>query len=308
MSQSKRRVPEELRAPNENNTRWLLRRVWDRVNEDNEHFMGVIVGQEGSGKSHTAIKMAEKLDETFTADRVIFDVTDLLRVLKEGDHEPGNFYVLDEAGVQFGVRTWQERGQVLANQALQLIRSHNLGLVFTVPAMSDLDSQTEKRLQAIVEMVDKKPGEFVEFKWKWLDVDRVKRNGDIYRSYPRRRDGRFLHRIQRFRFSPPNDNLIEPYEATKSEFQDRMYEETIQKVDGEDEADSDEDDMTVKDIANQIKSDGVEAVISEHGRTGEPYIDSQMIRVEYETTHNDARAIKNLLERDVDATEYKEAI
>lgn len=305
MSQSKRGVPDELQAPNKNHTRWLLRRVWDRVNQDNEHFMGVIVGQEGSGKSHTAIKMAGLLDDTFTADRVIFEVTDLLKVLKEGDHDPGNFYVLDEAGVQFGARTWQERGQVLANQALQLIRSHNLGLVFTVPAMSDLDSQTEKRLQAIIEMADKEPGEYVEFRWKWLDVDRVKRNGDIYRSYPRRRDGRFLQRVERFRFSPPESALVEPYEETKQEFQDQMYEETIQKVDG-DESDGDSDaDQSLKDIAEQIKSDGVEAIISEHGHTGEPYIDSQMIRLEYETSHNDARAIKNLLERDVDAEDYE---
>ena len=103
--------PERLQKPNENHTLWLLRRIWDRINEKNEHFMGCVVGREGSGKSYTAVKIANMIDPSFNADRVIFDVTELLKTLRDGDHEPGQFYVLDESGVQFGVRTWQDRAQ-----------------------------------------------------------------------------------------------------------------------------------------------------------------------------------------------------
>ncbi len=147
--------PDPLRVPNHHHAPWLLRRIWDRLHTDDGYFMGVIVGREGSGKSHTALKIASTIDSEFSADRVIFDVSELLQDLKEGDDDPGSFYVLDEAGVQLGRRTWQERGQVLANQALQLIRNHNLGLIFTLPRLGELDSQAQGRLQAFYEITER---------------------------------------------------------------------------------------------------------------------------------------------------------
>jgi len=297
--------PRRLQKPNEHNTAWLLRRVWDRVNKKNEHFMACIVGREGSGKSYTGIKIANTLDPTFNAERIIFDVKELLEILREGDHEPGQFYVLDEAGVSLGRRTWQDRAQILANQALQLIRSHNLGLIFTLPRISELDSQTEGRLQAILEITDKKPEEYVNIKWKFVDPNRVDSNGTIFKKYPRRRENGGVKRITRNKIGPPeDDDLVAEYEATKQEFQDRVYEETIAELEGEDtDEQSDEETLSPKDIADEIKDDGVENVVSPHGNTGKPYVDSQLIRTLYETTHDDAKAIKSLLEKQCELSE-----
>lgn len=293
-------IPERLQVPNENHTPWILRRVWDHVNEDNEHFMGCIVGREGSGKSYTAIKIANNIDPSFNADRVIFDVKKLLEVLRDDDHEPGNFYVLDEAGVQFGRRTWQDRAQILANQALQLIRSHNLGLIFTLPRLSELDSQTEGRLQAILEVVQKVPDEYVKVKWKWVDPDRTDSSGNILKKYPRRLQNGNKLKIKRNTFAPPEDtDLIEVYEPRKSAFQDRVYDETIQMLEGDDGGD-DEDKRTPKEIATEVANGNISMVVSEHGNTGEPYINAQLIRAEYDCTHDDAKATKSLLERQID--------
>jgi hypothetical protein len=295
--------PERLQRPNENHTPWLLRKVWDRVNRKNEHFMGCIVGREGSGKSHTALKIANSLDPSFNPDRVIFDVLDLLKVLKEGNHSPGDFYVLDEAGVSLGRRTWQDRAQILANQALQLIRSHNLGLIFTLPRMSELDSQTEGRLQAVLEITEKNPNEYIKLKWKWIDPDRVDSGGNILKKFPRRRQNGYKKRIKRNTFAPPEDDaLIETYEERKATFQDSVYQETIEALEGEDEEEGQEE-MTVKDVATDIASDGIEGVVSEHGNTGEPYINHQLIRAEYGITHDDAKAVKSLLEKQFELTE-----
>ena len=296
--------PEPLQGRNENHTAWLLRRVWDRVNRDNEHFMGVIVGREGSGKSHTAIKIANTVDPSFSADRVIFDVAELLKVLKDGDHEPGNFYVLDEAGVQFGRRTWQDRAQVLANQALQLIRSHNLGLIFTLPRLSELDSQTVGRLQAVLEVVGKQPEEYVTVKWKFVDPDRVDSSGNILKKYPRRRQDGYLKRITRNAIAPPEDSgLIEAYEHEKAKFQNRIYEETIETLEGEEESEETDETKSPKAVATEIASDGVQPFVSEHGNTGEPYINKDLIRAEYELSHDDARTVKSLLEKQITLSE-----
>jgi hypothetical protein len=292
--------PKRLRGRNENHGAWLLRRIWDRLHRKNEHFMGVIVGREGSGKSHTAIKIASTVDPTFTADRVMFDVTELLEVLRNGDHEKGNFYVLDEAGVQFGRRTWQERGQVLANQALQLIRNHNLGLVFTLPRLGELDSQAQGRLQAFYELMDKVDGEYVTGKWKWMDPDRADETGEIYKKFPRRRENGRVKRITEIAFTPPEPEIVEPYEAKKSEFQDEFYKKTIEQL--SDEEDGEDDEKSVKEWATEIAQNGIEKVVSEHGNTGEKYINKELIHAQYEVSKTDARAIKALLDKQIDAS------
>lgn len=277
-----------------------MRRIWDRLNKQNEHFMGVIVGQEGSGKSHTAIKIANLIDPSFTADRVIFDVADLLKVLNEGKHDPGNFYVLDEAGVQLGRRTWQERGQVLANQALQLIRSHNLGLLFTLPRLGELDSQTQGRLQAFIEMTRKENGEYVEAKWKWMDPDRSDSTGKIYKKYPRRRMGYGSKiRVRTVAFTPPDQALVDPYERRKEKFQQEFYEKTIAELsDDDDENDEKErrNSMKASEIADEISGNGVAKVVSTNKQTGKPYVNREKLIEEYDLTFNKARLVKERLE------------
>jgi len=302
--------PERLRKPNENHVPWLLRRIWDRINRKNEHFMGVLVGREGSGKSHTALRIADEIDPTFSHERVIFDVAELLEVLKDGEHEPGDWYVLDEAGVQLGRRTWQDRSQVLANQALQLIRDHNLGLLFTLPRLSEFDSQAEGRLQAAFEITNKKDGEFVEGKWKFFDPDRMDDSGTIYKKYPRRIQHGKKKRIRKLRFKPPRQDLIEPYEERKSTFQEEFYQETIDSIRGNDGDDSEDDSRDIKQVAMDVvqDDDGFQKYVSKHNQTKVPYINKQVIRVEQDLSHGDATAVKGVLENRFDEEELRKYV
>lgn len=294
--------PEPLQGKNENHAAWLLRRIWERINRKNEHFMGVIVGKEGSGKSFTAIKIANNVDPSFNADRIIFDVVDLLEVLKEGDHEPGQWYVLDEAGVQMGRRTWQDRSQILANQALQLIRDHNLGLIFTLPRLSEFDSQAEGRLQAAYEITNKEHNEFVAGKWKWFDPDRMNQTGTIYKKFPRRIQNGQRKRIRKIRFTPPDaEDLLQTYNERKTEFQKATYEEVIQEAREETEED-DEETLDVPQIAQEIIDNGaVDEYIATNN--GQEYIDRDLIGIEYGIGDTRSRKVKKLLkqslERDV---------
>jgi len=298
--QGQQSPPDRLQAPTERHTPWLLRRVWDRVNQDNEHFMACIVGREGSGKSYTAIKIADTVDPTFSVDRVIFDVKELLEVLRDGEHVPGNFYVLDEAGASMGVRTWQDRAQVLANQALQLIRSHNLGLIFTLSRVSELDSQAQGRLQAVLEITEKRPEKYVRLKWKWIDPDRVDSNGNILKKYPRRRQDGYEKRITRNTFSPPRSDLVEVYEEEKREFQAKFYDKAIRKLE---EAEADEDAADQRgpdDIATEIADGSLKRYVDQHSTTKQSYINKDLIRSDFDLTHSEAKAVKSLLNRACD--------
>jgi len=289
--------PENLEEPYSHVEFQVLRDIWDRLHMTDQHAMICLVGEEGSGKSLTSLRLAQEIDPTFNADRVIFDVAELLRILNEGEHEPGQAYVLDEAGVSLGRRTWQERSQILANQALQLIRSHNLALFFTVPRMGELDSQTIGRLQAFYEITDKVQDQYVRGKWKYLDPDRTDSTGTIYHKKPRIPiDGiTTQRRVDYLKFRPPTGDVVKEYKKQKQAHQNEVYSETLSEVDDDEE---EEEELSPHDVVEQIVSKGPDHIVSIHGGHNKPVFDTDLIKLEYDTTVREAQTIKKLLDRD----------
>lgn len=285
-------VPEKLRKPHEKPVQRILRVCWDRLNRNNEHFMMALVGREGSGKSYTAIKIADELDEGFTDDQVIFRAAEFLRLLRDEEYRPGAVYVLDEAGVSFGNRTWQDRAQVLANQALQLIRSHNVGLIFTLPRLGELDTQTEGRLQAFYEIEQKVAGKYVQGGWKWIDPDRTNTTGENYHHFPKNDRGQ---RILSIGFSPPREELVEPYEERKTVFQREMYDEAIDEL----EDDDGDDELSTRDIAEEIREGGVGEYIRKINNGKTVYFDRNAVEAEYEIGARRSKKVKSLLADDL---------
>lgn len=286
--------PEPLRDPSVP-VEELLRNVWGRLNEKNEHFVGVIVGREGIGKSLTAIKLGWLLDPNFSADNVIFRVQTLLELLRDEDYQAGDVYILDEAGVSFGSRTWQDRAQRLANQALQLIRDHNIGLIFTLPRLGEFDSMTQGRLHAYFEITDKEPDEYVEGRWKWVDPDRGDTTGKVYKKYPRTDRG---NRVTKFGFRPPPDEIIGPYNERKDEFQKETYDQAIEELS---EDGPDDKTRSATDIADEIlANEGVEPYINEINNGSQRVLDKNLIGAEYDLSHRKRKEVKSLLSTEVD--------
>lgn len=301
MSATQRQPPEPLQAGTVE-AEVLRQKVWKRLWVDNEHFMTVIVGREGKGKSHTGIKIAECVDPTFNAERVLFDPRSFLERLqewKENGETQGKVVVIDEAGVGVGVRTWYEEDQIALNQVLQIIRDENMGVIFTLPRLEELDSQTEGRLHAFLEVVKKKQDEWVKVKWLDWDPTRDGRN-KIYREYPEMTIDGQRQTVKRLKLSPPSSDIIEAYEERKNAFQSKTYEEAIETM-----ADDVDDEMSVKEVAMEISEENMDAVVGQHSQNKTPYIDEQLIRAEYGTSQNDSQAVKSLLQREYDQEELE---
>ncbi len=287
-------VPPALRGPHDCYEAQILRRVWNRLHRRNEHFVMALVGREGSGKSLTSLRLAKEVDPSFNADRVIFDVSELLRILNEGDHEPGNAYVLDEAGVSLGVRTWQDRSQVLANQALQLVRSHNLALFFTLPALGELDSQAQNRLQAFYEIRQKVPDEYVEGKWKYIQPDRTAETRNLKTPFPRVYENGVRKRVTTLKFRPPDEELAEAYKERKSQHQQEFYEETLAEFE-EDEEEAVNEEIPAPKIAEEILDVGYKQYVREINNGTQRVLDKSLIRKDYDVSTRKAKDIKNMV-------------
>jgi len=274
----------------------LKTEIWNRINVGNQHYMAAIVGPEGSGKSWTSLKIAELIDPSFDADRVMFDPHSFMQQLtawKDQGETRGKMIVVDEAGVGIGSRSWYDKDQIQLNKVLQVIRSENMGMIFTLPRLSELDSQTRGRLRAMIEMNSLKPGSYADvryLRWQPARDDRSK----TYRKYPILKNGSSKKKIRRLRFGPPSDDLIRGYESRKDTFQEELYEDTTEQIGDEENAE-----LTESEIVDSILNSDIESYIRTHTSTGR-YIDKDLISIDYDVTGESAKRIKKAIEREVD--------
>jgi len=294
--------PPEAIDPPKNETQSLLLKKWKRLNIQNEHWMCVIVGEEGKGKSYTAIKIGELIDPNFTHENVYFQPADLLEDLKNENYESGDVWVLDEAGVGMGNRTWQDSGQKKLNQALQLVRSHNVGFIFTLPRLEELDKQATGRLQNAVEIVKKKDGDYVQGPWYKSSVarrGRSRRSDSVWWSKPVIQ-GKQIGAVS---FSPPSEEIIEPYEEVKQEFQEEFYDETISELRGESADGDEEEGPTPLEIADEIVTEGVNDYITEINNGAQRVLDADLIAIDYDLGQGTAKKVKKQVMRKADVGE-----
>lgn len=301
-------VPEALQADTPE-ARVLRQKIWRQCNEENQHFIGVVVGPEGSGKSHTALKIGEVCDPSFSAERVMFDPATFLSKLQEWKEEgktQGRVVVSDEAGVGIGVRTWYDEDQIKFNQVLQVIRDENMAIIFTLPRLNELDSQTRGRIRGYMEMTDLEEGDYAKFKYLNWDPTRDERD-KIYRQYPTLKVNGYPQKIRRLCVSPPSDELVRNYQRRKAEFQKQLYQETYDTM-----TEDPTEDFSPSEVAEEVKEDGVENFLSWHGAHKRWYLDKDLIRAEYGLSHSTAQTAKKLVVSDSDvdveaAAEKKEA-
>jgi hypothetical protein len=308
MSTQKPKPPSTLVPPKTPTQRVILHHVWRRMNIKNEHFMGAIVGREGKAKSHTALKIASGVDPTFDAERVFFNVAHALAAIEGDEYGKGQMIVIDEAGVSMGNRTWYDRDQIDTNQALQTVRSENMGVLWTLPRLSELDSQTHGRLHAYIEMTRKYPEHedqpYAVGKWKNIDPTRDERD-KLYKEYPRMRTDGYKEKIKEIAFTPPAQELVEAYEPRKEEFKDQFISEIVEQANDQLEQEAE---VGPKEIAEEIAKDGIGPFVSVNGTTNAPYINKDLIRIEYEISHSDANAVKSLLEQTFGESQLEEHI
>jgi len=291
--------PEPLQQldPHDYSARIVRQKMWRRMNVENQHFMGAIVGREGTGKSHSALTLARTVDPEFTAEDVFFDPQDLLEAFDSDEYTAGNIIVLDEAGVGLGNRSWYEKEQILLNQTLQTVRDDNMGVIFTLPRLEELDSQTIGRLHAFVEMLDVNPAEgWASAKWKNINLTRDGRS-KTYKKYTRLRVGGVEKRITRFAVSAPPDDLVSAYEGRKEAFKEQLYEDAIAAYD---EADKDSQELEPDDVVETvIEEDRVDEFVSHHGQTGRAYVDKDLLADEFGLSVRKSNVAKKKIENSV---------
>ncbi len=158
---------------------WLMPWIRKRIAR-NMDVLGLFIGPRGSGKSYSALELAYTCDATFNQSRVMFDVTDFVDYVVDGDLKRGNSVILDDAGVFMNARDWQTVQNKAISIVAQSFRYRNLITFITVPKWNYIDAQTRGLINIFFEAT-KEQG---VFKVKLPEPNPFRR-GEDFLVYPR---------------------------------------------------------------------------------------------------------------------------
>jgi len=197
----------------------VLQRMHNRINRRNKNLLIAFLGETGSGKSWSGLKLAEKLDPTFDIDRVVFTPAQFMHVLNNPRKyrlKKGSVIVWDETGVNFGARDFFKEENKNISKVLQTFRHKNLGLILTVPHKSFIDTHARKLLhyEFITLRINEETKE-VETKCFQIQVNPTYKS---YSKYPKKIGDKGAGKVSRIHLGKPSPKLIKRYEAKKEAF------------------------------------------------------------------------------------------
>jgi len=220
----------------------LIQDVQNRLWKKNKNWLSIITGQTGSGKSWSALSLAEKIDPSFDTSKVVLEPEKFLEKVSKREWGQGDVVVFDEAGAGMSAKAHMTKKNRIIDQVLQTFRRQNIAVIFTVPSKSNVDKSVRRLLHTYIETkgIDYKNNRNL---LKWLEMDYNQKTDKIYYKYPKRRDKEgAVKKIKTVKMGKPSEDLIESYESKRSKFQDRknkeFYDEIKEKVSNSESKDS----------------------------------------------------------------------
>jgi len=195
----------------------------------NKNFLGIITGPTGSGKSWSALSICLMVDPTFTPERVVTSMKQMMDLINNNKIKSGQAVLWDEAGVDVSSRNWQSLTNKLINFLLQTFRHKRIILIFTVPFLDFIDAATRKLFHAefITQKIDYKAKKVY---LKPYIIQYNQRYRKFYYKYLRIKTDKGIAPLKTWKISQPPQWIIEEYERLKTEFTTRLNKEIGEKL------------------------------------------------------------------------------
>ena len=240
------------RTPKENA---LLQTFIDRITKRNNDLRVCFIGDTGAGKSWAALRLAYELDETFNANRVIFQAKEFMKYLRTGGLKRGQAFIFDEAGLEYSNRKFYTEQNIAINNALQSIRYKGLIIIFTTPALSFIDCGGRAMFHAYFQThkIFYKQGISI-FKPFLISYNartgkRYDKHPIYYRKWLNATEKR--QKIERYYFKRPPAKLVKEYEHKRANFIQAFLDKETNKIKVQEQQESV---MSITDIMNEITS------------------------------------------------------
>jgi hypothetical protein len=216
--------------------RWAVNRVKNRNNSTNIRF----IGDTGSGKSWSALFMAEQMakmmNKEIEGDDIYFGIGDVIRKVEKDPPKPGTIFFIDEQQIEGGSGEWMNLRGKAYTAFFSTVRSKRYIIISTMP---------------FADMIIKKVRRFFHLEIETLSVNenaQVVNTKPRALSYHKHKDKTYRMRlimkiknpitgktksikIDTWQVPKPSDEIIELYEEKKAKFQQETYSKLVRDLD-----------------------------------------------------------------------------
>ena len=188
----------------------------------NKNFIGLVMGPTGSGKTYSALSIAEQSDPNFNIKQVVFTGKELMALMNSEKLKKGSVIVFEEVGIELDASKWQSTANQMIKYLLETFRHRNFILLMTTPYMGYLAKGGRMLLHGVFETqsidVNKKT-----CKLKPMLLQYNSRRDKTYWKYLRVKTEDGIKPLTRWNVPLPSPELIKKYEERKSEFTKQLY-------------------------------------------------------------------------------------
>lgn len=198
----------------------------------NKNWLAIICGGTGTGKSYTALSLADKISvrPINISRNVVFDAEKFLKIVSNPKElKRGDILVFDEAGVNMSSREWYSIQNKLIGSVLQTFRNMNIGVIFTTPDLSYIDKQARKLFHSYFETMRIDPYEN-KCIVKVYNIQNHSRYDKTYFSRPRFVIDGKIQTMDQLKVGLPRKELIDEYEVEKSKFTKKLNKEAYEEL------------------------------------------------------------------------------
>jgi len=207
----------------------ILKYIHDNIYSEQRNWLCLVMGKVGSGKSFSALRIAELMDKNFNIDRVVFNEDDFMNLVRS-NLPKGSFIVADEIGSWLPAREYMTMTNRLLSYVLQTFRFKQLGILWTTPVSRFVDKNLRSMADATLETLKVyRSKQEVECKFKNYEINPI--TGKEYYKFPvvLRPDGSHIT-ITRVFISRPSPELEKAYLKKKKEHMDKFYDKIHQTL------------------------------------------------------------------------------
>ena len=209
----------------------IIQKLRERLLEYDKNLLIAVCGETGSGKSSSALSIAERIDPDFTVKHLVFNARDFIELLDRDKHElnRGQVIIWDEAGVGLSAKDFQTVTNKAISNITQTFRSRNLAVIFTTPTFKFIDKSVRLLFHQYIET------RYINFKKKqvavkWTTLQYNPRMNKIYEHYyTTEMNGRIVE-MNPVMIPKPSAQLWHRYLKKKRRFNDELTKKTYNDI------------------------------------------------------------------------------
>jgi hypothetical protein len=262
---------------------WFSHQILGRVHTKNNCLI-IVEGETGSGKSMTALNLAQHFDRFFSPRRIAFTGQEFLELLKYVPHK--GWVVWDEVGVSLSHREWRSELSIDVIKVIESFRYKLINVIFTVPSAKYIDRVAREMCHYLLRM--KARGQ--------ASVYRIKKSpfeGYIFTPF-----------IGTVHTELPTKMLLDEFYKMHAEHQEEVYERARKQLEARTVRDSEklERALTPKETVETLKEKALlilPQIVNINKDSDQGLLDISSLRDKLRIPHNRAYRVRKVLLREL---------